>query len=724
MTQQLPIAVSLKFLKSDGTIIDGSRKEISVPAGTSGTWRLSITRTGPPLAAPARFAFARYNMQFAGKFQTTHPNRRDYVSCGSTDNATWSVSPVGRGDRFLTIELVSGQWNTGETVEVYLGDMSSGGYGSEVFWTTTRGRIVLREGEADEQSPQVSDDYFINVTHRDTVDLVRVLGPTTTRPDYPFDIHIIAFDINRNVVEDYTGTIALACDGAIKGLPDEIRFEPEDKGVRIIEDLELPEAGVYRISAAPRDPTAEPATGNPIVCRRVGKSVYWGDLHNHGWGDDSMYLMHERTGKIAPRARHLQARTVGRFDYAAVGAMAMPDDESRDEIWADYQHTVKDLDEPGRYVPFLGMEMHPAAGDRMLFFKADADAPLPKRAPAPDVYSAYADRADAMLECHIGGSTPKYRQFAPENESLVEVTSAFGNAEWLLQKMLTRGYTPAVTGASDLHLGLLGAPRAVETFRGRFGYRGIRLGFRDSGFGSGPIGALVADSLDRDSLWQALETRSGYATTGDRIFIEIEAGGHAMGEIADLGTCFALKITVHGETELERIDLIVGEYRARSFYPDAKDFTATISFDRDKMPPGRWFYLRVRERNNEYGWSAPVWFADGELRGDTDREWPAWNHTEKPEILKDDEPARHQEALEHYLEAHGDRGYFGKIEPVAIRHESMGTAALFVSQTAEGGYPLSVRWFFEFEIPKLRVDWGYEPFGVYDCEFGPEGEPA
>ncbi len=674
--------------------------------------------------APARLLLSRYNIQLAGKLQNTHPKRRDYVSCTATGNSTWSVSPVGRSDKYLTMELENGKWETGESIEVRLGDMTSGSYGSEVFWTTTRGRIVLLQADNDDEDPRsVSDDYFINVTHRDKLDLMRVLAPTTTRPETPFDIHVVAFDINRNVVADYTGKLTLECDGQIANLPKEIHFDAQDKGIKIIEDVELASEGVYRISASSNGRDGISSTSNPIVCRREGMSVYWGDLHNHGWGDSTMHLMHDRIDKITPRARHLQARNVGRYDYAAVGAMSMPDDDLRNEIWDDYRNTVQNLDEPGRYVPFLGMEMHPNEGDRMLFFKNDAKPPLPKKAPAEDVYRAYAERSDAILECHIGGSTPKYKKFAPRNESLIEVTSAFGNAEWLLQKTLKRGFTPAITGASDMHLGLLGAPRAVETFRGRFGYRGERLGFRDSGFGSGPIGALVADELDRDSLWRALQTRSGYATTGDRIFIDLDAEGYRMGEIADLGTSFDLAFTVHAETEIERIDLIVGEYRAASFYPDTRDFNTTLSFNREEMPPGKWLYLRVRERNNEYCWSAPIWFADGELRGNTDRDWPAWNHAERPAVSHNTELARLQEALEKYLEIHGDREFFDKIEPVGISHESMGTAALFVSETADGGYPLSIRWFFEFEIPKLRVDWGYEPFGVCDCEHGPAGEP-
>ncbi len=730
------MSISAKFVRTSGEELVCDGNEISLPAGSAGTWIITIRNDGSEISVPATFRLERYNIQLAGKLQNTHPKRRDYVSCDSPDDMTVSVSPVGNGDKSLAIALEAGTWNTGREVEVRIGDRRDGGYGSEVFWTTTRGRLTLVRESAGGIRERTAEDFFVNVTDRDEVALLRLLAPTTVRPNTPFDLHAVAFDINRNVVERFTGELLLTCDGPVNLRESTIRFEHENKGIRIIEGIELETEGVFRFTVTAADEAADSApsavvnaasspkaVSNPIVCRANGKSVFWGDLHNHGWGDSTMLLMHDRIEKITPENRHLQARRVGRFDYAAVGAMSMPDDEGRKEIWEDYRKTVKKLDEPGRYVPFLGMEMHPDEGDRMLFFRDDAEIPLPKKTPAPEVYKAYAGRPDAILECHIGGSSPKYGKYAPDNEELIEVTSAFGNAEWLLQKMLRRGYTPAITGASDMHLGLLGAPRAVETFRGRFGYRGKRLGFRDSGFGSGPIGALVADRLERDSLWNALRSRSGYATTGDRIFIEVDANGHVMGEIAGLPDAFDLSITVYGESEIERIDLIVGEYLARSFRPGARDFQTVVSYDRSEMPPGTWFYFRVRQVNNEYGWSAPIWFADGRSKGDTGREWPAWNRALRPPVSDDPELRHHLDDLESYLETHGDRGFFGRIDPVGIRHESMGTAALFVTEAAEESHPLSIRWFFDFEIPKLRVDWGYEPFGVVDCEHGPAGEP-
>jgi len=337
------------------------------------------------------------------------------------------------------------------------------------------------------------------------------------------------------------------------------------------------------------------------------------------------------------------------------------------------------------------------------------------------VFERYGTRPDAILEGHIGGQTPEFEAFrpAPEQVRLIEVASAFGGAEWLLQEALQRGYRPAITGASDLHLGLLGAPRAVEPFRGRFYRRGHALNVRDAGFGSGPVGAILAPELTRAALWEGLSSRRTYATTGDRIFLHLEAGGHGMGEVADLPDAFEVRLRVHGETDIERIDLIVGDRLAASTFPAEPDGLWAFTFDRRAMPRGEWFYFRLKQVNNEFAWTAPIWFADGARLGDDARDWPPWNITECPDRAGASDAEPYLRDIENYLATEGDREKFGDILPVRVADETIGRCAVFISTLRPLDYPVTIRWFFEHEIPAIRVDFGYENFGVVDCQRGP-----
>ncbi|HUV09214.1 MAG TPA: DUF3604 domain-containing protein, partial [Spirochaetia bacterium] len=519
----------------------------------------------------------------------------------------------------------------------------------------------------------------------------------------------------------------------VVGLEQEYRFAERDRGVIIIKNVKVSQTGVYRIGVSLEGVQALSTLSNPIICQdEPAERVFWGDLHAHGWGDSSMFLMHDNTDKLRPSSRHDQARRIGRYDYAAPSAMSMPDSGEREEIWNAYQEAYQENDEPGRYVPFMAMEMHPGeTGDRVLIFYENAELPFSCREDVQRVYREFARREDTILETHIGGAPPYFEEFKPEEEELVEVTSAFANAEWLLQKMLSSGFHPGITGASDLHLGLLGAPRAVETFRGRFGFADRRLNVRDSGFGSGPLGAIAAERCTREALWKSLKSRNGYATTGDRIYLNLNAGGHRMGEAANLPDRFPLTLSICGQDRIERVDLVVGDRLAESFYPDKMDVRIEMDFDRTRLPPGHWFYFRIKQSNAEYAWTAPVWLPRQEGLADRSRTWPAWNHTEPqaPAPILRSGPAgepdaaaalqRYRKDLEDYLEVEGDRGAFGEILPVGIAEESMGTCARFISRTTRENFPVTIRWFFEYEIPKLRIDWGYESFGVVDCHRGP-----
>jgi hypothetical protein len=433
-----------------------------------------------------------------------------------------------------------------------------------------------------------------------------------------------------------------------------------------------------------------------------------------------MLLMHDRTWKLDPSARHEQARRVGRFDYAAPGAMSMPDSGERRDIWNAYAEACDRHDTPGTYVPFPAMEMHPRGpGDRNLIFRDRASLPVSMREEVRRIYDLYGGREDSVLETHIGGRAPDLEVYRAPEEELVEVASAFGNAEWLLQRMLQAGYHPAITAASDLHLGLLGAPRAVEPFRGRFGYADQRLHVRDCGFGSGPVGALFADSCRRRQLWSSIKGRSGYATTGDRIYLFLDAGGYRMGALAGLQEEFAVSLDIRGQDTVERVDLVVGGYTAKSFFPGETDVALRFRFNRRRMPPGRWFYFRVKQTNWEYAWTAPVWFEDGEEMGDRRKNWPAWNHCDRPPPSRTPEMLKHLRLLERHLLREGDREAFGEIVPVGVEQASMGRAARFVSRTSREECPVTIRWFFEYQVPRIRIDWGYENFGVVDCQNGP-----
>jgi hypothetical protein len=67
-----------------------------------------------------------------------------------------------------------------------------------------------------------------------------------------------------------------------------------------------------------------------------------------------------------------------------------------------------------------------------------------------------------------------------------------------------------------------------------------------------------------------------------------------------------------------------------------------------------------------------------------------------------------------YLEIEEEVDRFRDLTPVDVIEQSTGACALFYCYWGDEGLPMSIRWFHEFEIPKVRYDFGWQDYGAYD----------
>ncbi len=720
-----------------------SGPEMKLVAGTCGTWIIEVTNNWRDLAAGAKIAFMGFNCQFAYGFQSSNPKARDYVTVETDSEAELAVIGGGPTRNICDVLVRAGVFRRGESFSVRLGDRRQGSVGSEAFWTATNGRIITAvdaDGSGEFRGMR-GDPFDFEVVAHDELKLIRLLGPTVAAVGEAFPLHLGVFDRNRNVIETFAGSVSLRAPDGLTGIPESVELRPEDGGLKLLENVVAEEPGVYRIEVRSQQIEAT-FVSNPIVVEKApAHRVYWGDVHAHAWGDSSMYFMYLRTPKLDPAGRHRQARHVGRLDFAAPGPMSLPF-EDRDEIWDAYVKAYEGLDKRDDYVPFLSYEAHPQpAGDRQVIFKGMEEPPsLDCRRPMEEVYAKYGARDDVMLEVHIGGQPPRWDKYRPERERMVEVASGFGCAEWLLQRALSLAYRPAVCGGSDLHLGLMGGPRAVETFRGRFGYK-FAMNVRDSSYGTGPLTAAIAAELSRENLWDAFEQRCTYATSGARAYLDFTCNGMPCGSEVAVKDTVAVGIRCHASAEIDRVDLICGQRCLVSWFPESLDFEAEAAFSAGEAP-GEWLYVRVHQVDSEYIWSSPIWLSrEGEVPAPGDL--PLWNEDDDIDLSEAGEnlASRYLEDVLAYLELEEDASLFHDVTPIGVVEGSMGTYALFFCyygkgecragmDSAEaatslsrrrkpepregGGWPMAIRWFFEFEIPKIRYDFGFRDFGAAD----------
>ena len=110
-----------------------------------------------------------------------------------------------------------------------------------------------------------------------------------------------------------------------------------------------------------------------------------------------------------------------------------------------------------------------------------------------------------------------YRQSDPQLEPLIEMMSMHGTFNWFVRQYLSHGHRVGLIAASDDHLS----------------HPGYSAPNRNSLAQRGGLGAVMAPERSRDAIFDAMKQRRTYATTGDRIILDVNVNGTPMGQEAE-----------------------------------------------------------------------------------------------------------------------------------------------------------------------------------------------
>jgi hypothetical protein len=117
-----------------------------------------------------------------------------------------------------------------------------------------------------------------------------------------------------------------------------------------------------------------------------------------------------------------------------------------------------------------------------------------------------------------------------------------------------------------------------------------------------------AEALTREAIWQAMDRRHTYATSGVPIVADFQVGGVASGDEAGLGrgAGVAFSAQLHGTAPIEVVEVISQGRCVWRQRPDAWD----VEID-DELPApaggSGYYYLRLRQRDGHRAWLSPVW---------------------------------------------------------------------------------------------------------------------
>jgi hypothetical protein len=323
------------------------------------------------------------------------------------------------------------------------------------------------------------------------------------------------------------------------------------------------------------------ATSNPLrILAATELLPYWGDLHGQS---------EETIGTNSAREFHTFARDLAFLDATAHQGN---DFQITTAFWQHLNDLTREFNQDHRFIAFPGYEWSGntgLGGDRNVLYLEEGQ-PIHRSShalvddlsdidtdasSARDLFDRLQHR-DCVVFAHIGGRYADVKMAHDERlETSVEVHSAWGSFEWLIEDALEKGYRVGIVSNSDGHKGRPGASHPGATSFGSYG----------------GLTCMLATELTREALADSIRKRHHYGTTGCRMILDVNAyfdndahlfatdpslgkttswltDNAMMGDILQSGDDqFRLHIKAIGSAPIERIDIRNGLQTLETFRP-------------------------------------------------------------------------------------------------------------------------------------------------------------
>ena len=437
--------------------------------------------------------------------------------------------------------------------------------------------------------------------------LTRLEGRVSATADAEGKHRVVVFatDDQLNPIPSYRGTVAVQADGAVAGLPDAVAIGADGRGV--VKGLEVQADRPVRITV--RDVERGLAAQSGPTQAAGERGHYFGGIHFH--------TRLSVDGDREPHAAYAYARDVLNLDV-----VAMTDHAPIGPGWAECLAVNEEFYDPGRFVTIPAWESSNAYGHTNLYLRTpEVDGGTwhwkPERCPSEVVWAEDVVMVPHHPNCGqpieygqhraVMGKTFYWSQyhweFPNKRARLVEIVQGRGNFE-----------ADALDEYWGIRMGGLGAS-VQDAFA-----QGWRLGFvagtdNHQGHPTQKPGAYVgmtcfrATELTREAVWQAMDERWTYATSGVPIVCDYAVNGvrsGAEGAWAE-GEPVHFSARLHGTAPIERVEIITNGQCVWQDAPNAWD----VEIDGAELPApsgeSAYYYLRLRQQDGHRAWLSPVW---------------------------------------------------------------------------------------------------------------------
>ena len=523
-----------------------------VTVGEFGSWTITYFTGAYGLGRFGRVALPFKYVSGWGAFQNTDPSADNYfsVECSNPDaniellieHPQSSVFPLHHAATAVVGGLSLGE---GEWIRFNLGDTSQGSSGWRVqhFSEDAHPWSVWVDAFMSRHYVQVPGVPPLRIV-AGSADRLTLTMPSNTTPNEPAWLCARVVDRFNNTATSFRGSMRMEQHPDVAGLPKFVEFGEAEQGVARIEGISVRNPGIVRLKAE-LPGTAIAATSNPVQCADdFERRLYFGDLQSQS---------NETAGTNTAESLFQFARNVSCIDFLAHTAN---DWELQQEDYEKIRGLARDYNEPGRFVTIQAYEwsgLTPGGGDHCVLYLRD-DQPIYRsghfkvfdgsdtemdRYPVSALLETFRGRKDVFVTPHVGGRMATLDDFDPTLMPYLEICSTHGRFEWYGREAIERGLTIGFVGSTDDHTGRPGA-----------GYSAFADARR------GGLAAVYSSNLTRQSLWDGIRRRHVYATTGDRIILDVKVNGASMGEEARLSETPAIDVEIHATGPIRSLEVL------------------------------------------------------------------------------------------------------------------------------------------------------------------------
>jgi hypothetical protein len=317
-------------------------------------------------------------------------------------------------------------------------------------------------------------------------------------------------------------------------------------------------------------------TGIQQESKQSPYQLYWGDIHNHnavGYARGSL----ERSYDIAQSHLDFFCFT-GHSQWHDMPIMPQNKHmkwvngfEVMNQNWDKNKQLANSTYRPGKFVTFLGYEWHSnSVGDACIIFpEEEANLVYLKKF---EELQRYAKSKNAILIPHHPAYKTSWRGqdwsvIKTDVSPVVEIFSEHGNAESdrspfryirhsmggrvttnTVQSLWEQGVQVGILASTDDHLGFPGA------------------------YGEG-LAAVYADTLTRQSIFEAIKNRRTYGVNADRIILDFRLNGSWMGEKIPYSNSRKITVKVEGKDVIDRVEVLRNNQVIYRNFPIDRDIT-------------------------------------------------------------------------------------------------------------------------------------------------------